>query len=74
MFLLVLSTNTIIPLGEELIELQYREDVSQNVQSVLDDIFNTSICLCLKGFEIPKEFKLLQDGINKVRGFIHSEK
>lgn len=55
------------------VELQYRKQDGLTVQDVLNDIFNTSICLSLRGGIAPKEFTLLNAGINKVRNFIHSE-
>ena len=56
------------------VEFLYRNADPSNLQDVLDDIFNTSHCICLKGMENPEEFQLLQNGIGKVRSFIHSEK
>ncbi len=56
------------------IELKYRKANSLRLQDVLNDIFNTSLCICLKGTDNPEEFKLLQNGISKVRNFIHSVK
>lgn len=44
-----------------------------NVTDVLADIFSTSLCLSLRGLMEPEEYRLLQSGIGKVRGFIHSE-
>lgn len=55
------------------IELQYRKMESSDIQPVLDDIFQTALCISLRGQNNPDEFKLLQDGIGRVRGFIHSE-
>ena len=56
------------------IELLYRKADPSRLQDVLDDIFNTARCICFRGMENPEEFKLLQNGIAKVRSFIHSEK
>lgn len=56
------------------IELSYRKADPTRLQEVLDDIFSTSRCICLRGMEKPEEYKLLQGGINKVRSFIHSER
>lgn len=56
------------------VELLYRKANPSKINEVLDDIFNTSRCICLRGLENPEEFKLLQNGIGKVRSFIHSEK
>lgn len=55
------------------VELQYRGEDPTDIQSVLDDIYNTAVCITQRGQSNPEEFKLLQDGIKKVRGFIHSE-
>ena len=55
------------------IELLYRKSDPSRLQDVLDDIFSTSRCICLRGQENPEEFKLLQNGLSKVRSFIHSE-
>lgn len=55
------------------VELLYRKSDPSKLQDVLDDIFNTSRCICLRGLENPEEFKLIQNGISKVRMFIHSE-
>ncbi|MCH5239417.1 MAG: nucleotidyl transferase AbiEii/AbiGii toxin family protein [Muribaculaceae bacterium] len=55
------------------IELQYRNKEDLTINDVLKDIFNTSRCISLRGVEAPDEFKLLQQGINKVKSFIHSE-
>ena len=56
------------------VELLYRKADPSKLQDVLDDIFNTSRCICFRGIENHEEFKLLQNGIGKVRSFIHSEK
>lgn len=56
------------------IELSYRKANSARLQDVIDDIFSTSRCICLRGMERPEEYKLLQGGISKVRSFIHSER
>lgn len=53
-------------------ELLYRNIDTLRLQDVLDDIFNTACCICLKGTDNPEEFKLLQNGMGKVRNFIHS--
>jgi hypothetical protein len=56
------------------VELQYRNLDSTNVQQVLDDIYNTALCISLRGQLDPEEFKLLQDGISRIGSFIHSER
>lgn len=52
----------------------YRKADPTRLQDVLDDIFSTSRCICLRGIEKPEEYKLLQGGISKVRSFIHSDR
>lgn len=56
------------------VELQYRNLDHENITQVLDDIFNTSLCICLKGLVEPDTFKLLQTGTKRIQSFIHSEK
>lgn len=56
-----------------MVELPYRGLGSSSIQTVLDDIYDTAMCIVLRGQNNPKEFQLLQDGIKRVRGFIHSE-
>lgn len=55
------------------VELGYRGMDAADTESVLDDIYNTSVCLISRGQVNPGEYGLLQDGIKRVRGFIHSE-
>ena len=54
-------------------ELQYRNNKTTDLQSVLNDIYDTALCIMQRGLYNPHEFELLQDGIKRVRGFIHSE-
>ncbi|HPB57796.1 MAG TPA: nucleotidyl transferase AbiEii/AbiGii toxin family protein [Bacteroidales bacterium] len=56
------------------IELAYRSLDVNNVQQVLDDIFQTSLCICLKGQTNKEQFFLLQDGIKRIQSFIYSER
>lgn len=56
------------------VELQYRNLDPENTTQVLDDIFQTSLCICMKGQVAPEVFKLLNAGVGKIRNFIHSEK
>ncbi len=56
------------------IELQYRNLDSENIYQVLDDIFQTSLCICLRGQIDPDTFKLLHTGTKRIQSFIHSEK
>jgi predicted nucleotidyltransferase component of viral defense system len=56
------------------VELQYRNLDPKNIFQVLDDIYVTSLCICLKGQVEPENFKILQTGIKRIQSFIHSEK
>ena len=56
------------------VELQYRHLQPDNIQQVLDDIYQTSLTICMRGLENLEEYKLLQDGISRIGSFIHSEK
>jgi len=56
------------------VELQYRNLDSQNIDQVLDDIYQTSLTLCLRCNVEPATFKLLQTGTKRIQSFIHSEK
>ncbi|MDR3180789.1 MAG: nucleotidyl transferase AbiEii/AbiGii toxin family protein [Prevotellaceae bacterium] len=56
------------------IELTYRGFDSENITQVLDDIYQTSLCICLKGDVDTDNFKQLQEGIKRIQHFIHSEK
>lgn len=56
------------------VELQYRHLDHLDLKQVLDDIYNTSLCLCLRGVQDKEEFILLQDGVSRIGNFIHSEK
>jgi hypothetical protein len=56
------------------VELQYRNLDLENITQVLDDIFQTSLCICLRGQVEPDTFKLLQIGTKRIQSFIHSEK
>ena len=60
------------------VELAYRNlNTNTNnihIQQVLDDIFQTSLCICLQGQIENENFKLLQDGIKRIQGFIYGEK
>jgi predicted nucleotidyltransferase component of viral defense system len=54
-------------------ELAYRdmEDLSDN--DVLEDIYQTSLCIATRGFDGKGDFDQLQQGILRVSGFIFSE-
>ena len=56
------------------VELQYRQLQPDDIQQVLDDIYQTALTICMRGLEKPEEFRLLQDGISRIGSFIHSEK
>lgn len=56
------------------VELQYRNLEQDNIHQVLDDIYQTALCICMRGLENPDEYKLLQDGISRIGSFIHSER
>ena len=52
------------------IELEYRHLDSGDIQPVLDDIYQTALCVCMRGQQNPEEFKLLQDGIGRIGSFV----
>jgi len=56
------------------VELQYRQLNPENRNQVLDDIYQTALCICMKGQSNPENFILLQNGIRRIQGFIHSQK
>ena len=56
------------------IELQYRKLPAEDIKSVLDDVYHTALCICMRGNENPDEYRLLLDGITRITSFIHSEK
>lgn len=56
------------------IELRYRHLKDDSIQQVCDDIYQTALCICLRGLHNPDEYKLLIGGINRISNFIHSEK
>ena len=56
------------------VELSYRNLNPNDIQQVLNDIFQTSVCVCLKGQVDNENFRLLQDGIKRIQSFIHSER
>ncbi len=55
-----------------LTELAYRKQ-KQNPALVLEDIFETSLCISTRGLEGNGDFKALQNGISQIRAFIFSE-
>ncbi len=56
------------------VELQYRNLDSENIKQILDDIYQTSLCICLKGQVDPKNFNQLLAGTKRIQSFIHGEK
>jgi len=56
------------------VELGYRNLNHFSAKHVLDDIFETSLCICLKGQVQPDNYKQLLTGIKRIQSFIHSEK
>ena len=56
------------------IELQYRHLGPNNIKQVLDDIYQTALCICMRGLMNPDEYKMLQDGISRIGGFMIGEK
>ncbi len=52
------------------IELEYRHLDSGDIRPVLDDIYQTALCVCMRGQQNPEEFKLLQDGIGRIGNFV----
>ena len=56
------------------VELAYRNLNPDDIQQVLDDIFQTSLCVCLQGQVDNEHFNLLQDGIKRIQSYIHSER
>ena len=57
-----------------MVELAYRKLPTDDIQQVLDDIFNTSLSMTILGTGDPEEYQLLIDGMKRVKGFVHSEK
>lgn len=56
------------------VELGYRHLDPSDIKSVLDDIYNTAVCICLRGLQNSEEYQLLQGGINRIKSFIYSER
>jgi predicted nucleotidyltransferase component of viral defense system len=54
-------------------ELHYREGDSMTTMDVLDDIFQTALCVSTRGMQGKGEFDELMAGIKRVNGFIFSE-
>ena len=54
-------------------ELAYRNTEGLTKKDVLDDIFQTSLCIVTRGADGKGEFEQLQLGIRRITGFIFSE-
>lgn len=53
-------------------ELSYRKAEGLSYNDVLDDIFNTSINIITKGRVSLENFKELEDGVRRIKGYIFS--
>jgi len=56
------------------IELQYRSLSDKTPTDVLDDIFQTSFCISMRGISGTCNFGEIQQGINRIKSFIYSSK
>lgn len=54
-------------------ELTYRDTKGLTEEDVLEDIFQTSLCIATRGADGKGEFEELQLGMDRVRGYIFSE-
>jgi len=54
-------------------ELTYRNNKELNKQNVLEDIYQTSLCIASRGIDGKGNFKELQLGIQRIRAYIFSE-
>jgi predicted nucleotidyltransferase component of viral defense system len=54
-------------------EFSYREKDDKNASDVLEDIFQTALCIVSRGTEGIGNFKELLEGIKRVRSYIFSE-
>jgi len=54
-------------------ELVYRDLHENDLDAVLEDIYQTSISICTRGMDGKADFDSLQDGIRRVTGYIFSE-
>jgi len=54
-------------------ELSYREQNKLTEQDVLNDIYQTALCIVTRGADGKGNFDELQQGIRRIRGFIFSE-
>jgi len=56
------------------VELGYRKLNSTPLSNVLKDTLSTCLCISTRGASNKDEFEMLQDGISRIKSFIHSEK
>jgi predicted nucleotidyltransferase component of viral defense system len=54
-------------------ELKYREMTTLSEQNVLEDIYQTSLCIVTRGADGKGDFDQLQQGIQRISRFIFSE-
>lgn len=54
-------------------EIAYRNDLSLTEQDVLEDIYQTSLCIVTRGADGKGDFEQLQKGIQSITNFIFSE-
>ena len=54
-------------------ELAYRDLDENDLDAVMEDIYQTSLSICTRGMDGDADFDLLQDGIKRVTGYIFSE-
>ena len=54
-------------------ELEYRESKQQSYDHILEDIYQTSLCICLRGKDGKGNFEELERGIKRIYNFIVSE-
>ena len=54
-------------------ELAYRDTKGLTEENVLEDVFQTSLCIVTRGTDGKGEFEELQLGMDRVRGYIFSE-
>jgi len=55
-------------------ELKYRNIAEMSEADVLEDIYQTSLCIVTRGREGKGNFEELQNGIRRIAGFIFSER
>lgn len=55
-------------------ELTYREIEGETENDVLEDIYQTSLCIVTRGADGKGEFEQLQQGIRRITSFIFSER